>query len=61
MSGWVYEVNNMPIMVSSSDYIVNPNETITWKYVDFSKIEEREEQRKENNCLKKTLHKKIKI
>ena len=61
MAGWVYEVNDMPVMVSASDYIVKQNEKITWKYVDFSKIEEKEEPHIESNSLKKTLHKKIKI
>ena len=38
MAGWVFEVNNAPVMVSAADYIINPNEQITWKYVDFSKM-----------------------
>ena len=43
MSGWVFEVNNVPVMVSASEYIVNPNEQITWKYVDFSKMMDEEQ------------------
>ena len=36
MSGWVYEVNNEPIM---TEYIVSEGDLITWKYVcDFSKL-----------------------
>ena len=42
MSGWVFEVNNAPIMVPASEYIVNPCDKITWKYVDFSKMIENE-------------------
>ena len=57
MSGWVYEINKASVMVSASDYIVNPNETIIWKYVDFSKLEAKEEISKENNNFKKVLHK----
>ena len=43
MSGWVFEVNNAPVMVPASEYIMNPNEQITWKYVDFSKMAQPEE------------------
>jgi len=38
MSGWVFEVNNAPVMVSAAEYVVNPTDQITWKYVDFSKF-----------------------
>ena len=38
MSGWVFEVNNAPLMVPASEYIVNPTDQIKWKYVDFSKM-----------------------
>ena len=58
MSGWVFEVNNSPVMVSAADYIINPNEQITWKYIDFSKmnIEEQTED-KENKIVKKRINK----
>ena len=58
MSGWVFEVNNAPVMVSAADYIINPNEQITWKYIDFSKqnIEEQTEN-KENKIVKKRINK----
>lgn len=39
MSGWVYEVNGAPIMVSASDYVVNPEDEITWKYINFDPID----------------------
>lgn len=39
MSGWVYEVNGSPIMISASDYVVNPEDEITWKYVNFAPID----------------------
>ena len=38
MSGWVFEVNNAPIMVSASDYIINPSDQITWKYINFAEM-----------------------
>ena len=41
MSGWVFEVNDMPVMVSASEYVINPEDQITWKYVDFSKVDEK--------------------
>ena len=39
MSGWVYEVNGAPVMISASDYIVNPEDQITWKYISFAPID----------------------
>ena len=38
MSGWVFEVNNAPVMMPASEYIVNPQDQIRWKYIDFSKM-----------------------
>ncbi len=36
MSGWVYEVNNEPIM---TEYTVSEGDLISWKYIcDFSKL-----------------------
>ena len=52
MSGWVFEVNDVPVMVSASEYIINPNDQITWKYVDFSKIEKEESNSKVNKAKK---------
>lgn len=56
MSGWVFEVNDVPVMVSASEYIINPNDQITWKYVDFSK-KEKEESNSKLNKTKKVLTK----
>lgn len=56
MSGWVFEVNDVPVMVSASEYIINPNDQITWKYVDFSK-KEKEESNSKVNKTKKVLTK----
>ena len=55
MSGWVFEVNNAPIMVPASEYIINPTDQITWKYVDFSKMmqEENENIKEEENVSRK--------
>ena len=39
MSGWVFEVNGAPVMVSAADYIVNPEDQITWKYINFTPID----------------------
>ena len=39
MSGWVYEVNGSPIMASATDYVINPEDQITWKYVSFEPID----------------------
>ena len=55
MSGWVFEVNNAPVMVSAADYIINPNEQITWKYIDFSK--QNIEEQTENKIVKKRINK----
>lgn len=52
MSGWVFEVNDVPVMISASEYIINPNDQITWKYVDFSKIEKEESNSKVNKTKK---------
>ena len=43
MSGWVFEVNNLPVMVPASKYVINPSDQITWKYVDFSKMMKEEQ------------------
>ena len=32
---WVYEVNGAPVMEAASDYIVSPEDQITWKYMYF--------------------------
>ena len=42
MAGWVFEVNNIPIMVSAAEYVINPSDQITWKYVDFSEMMEKD-------------------
>ncbi|MEE3343221.1 MAG: DUF4430 domain-containing protein [Bacilli bacterium] len=57
MSGWVFEVNDLPVMITASDYIVNPNEQITWKYIDFSKEKENEETNIKTQIKKKSLSK----
>lgn len=49
MSGWVFEVNNFPIMVSAAEYVINPSDQITWKYVDFSKMMEKDNIEKDNS------------
>ena len=55
MSGWVFEVNNTPVMVSASEYIINPNEQITWKYIDFSKQNNNEEQTIDTKKIKRKV------
>ena len=54
MSGWVFEVNQAPVMIPASEYIINPNEQITWRYIDFSK-----ENIKEEPIIKKVEKQKI--
>lgn len=56
MSGWVFEVNNAPVMVPANQYIVNPSDQITWKYIDFSVMMEPEAT---NTQVKKTISKKF--
>lgn len=56
MSGWIFEVNHTPIMISAKDYMVQPNDHITWRYIDFSKInqpsiENKPQQRKEKRMI----------
>jgi len=55
MAGWVFEVNDVPVMVSASEFIVNADDHIKWKYVDFSKINVQQER---NFGTKKVLKKK---
>ena len=53
MSGWIFEVNNAPVMVSAADYIINPNEQITWKYINFSKMNIEEQTEEKNSRIVK--------